>query len=225
MPCLTLSATHASLRSGATASAFITATLNPCRVRMSSIRSVMSRVPCGWRRPAPCAPPSAPPPPGPPGPSPWGRASPPDSGGTCTMTLPVLGSKTVSPWCSRRGRPGASGGTSPAAALSPLAKASASASLSFLEHVVVGPALGVARRVLLRVHRGQQNLLLVVRQARGHVGESEEHGVAYQVEQRRGSEARPLPHHLAVLSAPAVAPSSTESSSGLPMVCSSKPYR
>ena len=45
MPCLTLSATHASLFSGATASAFITATRKPCRVRMSSIRSVMSRVP------------------------------------------------------------------------------------------------------------------------------------------------------------------------------------
>ena len=45
IPCFTLSATHASLRSGATASAFITATLNPCRVSMSSIRSVMSLVP------------------------------------------------------------------------------------------------------------------------------------------------------------------------------------
>ena len=45
MPCFTLSATHTSRRSGATASAFITATLNPCRVSMSSIRSVMSRVP------------------------------------------------------------------------------------------------------------------------------------------------------------------------------------
>ena len=45
IPSFTLSATHASRRSGATASAFITATRNPCRVRMSSIRSVMSRVP------------------------------------------------------------------------------------------------------------------------------------------------------------------------------------
>ena len=45
MPSLTLSATHASLRSGATASAFITATRNPCRVRISSILSVMSHVP------------------------------------------------------------------------------------------------------------------------------------------------------------------------------------
>ena len=45
IPCFTLSATHASRRSGATASAFITATRNPCRVSMSSIRSVMSRVP------------------------------------------------------------------------------------------------------------------------------------------------------------------------------------
>ena len=45
MPCFTLSATHASRRFGATASAFITATLNPCRVRMSSIRPVMSLVP------------------------------------------------------------------------------------------------------------------------------------------------------------------------------------
>ena len=42
IPCFTLSATHASRRSGATASAFITATRNPCRVSMSSIRSVMS---------------------------------------------------------------------------------------------------------------------------------------------------------------------------------------
>ena len=32
IPCFTLSATHASHRSGATASAFITATRNPCRV-------------------------------------------------------------------------------------------------------------------------------------------------------------------------------------------------
>ena len=44
-PCFTLSATHASRRFGATASAFITTTLNPCRVRMSSIRPVMSLVP------------------------------------------------------------------------------------------------------------------------------------------------------------------------------------
>ena len=42
MPSFTLSATHFSLRFGATASAFITATLNPCRVRKSSIRPVMS---------------------------------------------------------------------------------------------------------------------------------------------------------------------------------------
>ena len=45
MPSCTLSATHASRRFGTTASAFITATLNPCRVRMSSIRPVMSLVP------------------------------------------------------------------------------------------------------------------------------------------------------------------------------------
>ena len=45
MPFLTLSATHASLRLGSTASAFITATRKPCRVRMSSSRPVMSRVP------------------------------------------------------------------------------------------------------------------------------------------------------------------------------------
>ena len=44
-PCLTLSATHASLRFGATASAFITATRKPCRVRKSSILSVTSLVP------------------------------------------------------------------------------------------------------------------------------------------------------------------------------------
>ncbi len=45
MPCLTFSATHASRLSGATASAFITAARNPWRVRMSSMRPVMSRVP------------------------------------------------------------------------------------------------------------------------------------------------------------------------------------
>ena len=45
MPSFTLSATHFSLLLGATASAFITATRNPCRVRMSSMRPVMSRVP------------------------------------------------------------------------------------------------------------------------------------------------------------------------------------
>ena len=44
-PFFTLSATHASRLSGATASAFITAARNPCRVRMSSMRPVMSRVP------------------------------------------------------------------------------------------------------------------------------------------------------------------------------------
>ena len=42
MPSFTLSATHFSLRFGATASAFITATRKPCRVRKSSIRPVMS---------------------------------------------------------------------------------------------------------------------------------------------------------------------------------------
>ena len=45
IPCFTLSATHASRCSGATASAFITATRNPWRVSMSSILSVMSLVP------------------------------------------------------------------------------------------------------------------------------------------------------------------------------------
>ena len=45
MPCFTLSATYFSLLSGATAAAFMTATLNPCRVRMSSILPVMSLVP------------------------------------------------------------------------------------------------------------------------------------------------------------------------------------
>ena len=52
-----------------------------------------------------------------------------------------------------------------------------------LEHGVVGAALGVARPVLLRVHRGQENLLGVVRQPRGHVGEAEEDGVADEVEE------------------------------------------
>ena len=42
---LALSATHASRRTGATTSAFITATRNPCRVRVSSNRPVTSLVP------------------------------------------------------------------------------------------------------------------------------------------------------------------------------------
>ena len=75
-----------------------------------------------------------------------------------------------------------------------------------LEHGVVGAALGVARRVLLRVHRGQENLLGVVGQPGGHVRQSEEDRVADEVEQGRGREARPLPDHLAVLAPPAVAP-------------------
>ena len=75
-----------------------------------------------------------------------------------------------------------------------------------VEHGVVGAALGVPRRVRLAVHRGQHHLLLVGGQARGHVRESEEHGVAYEVEERGGNQARPLPHHLAVFAAPAVAP-------------------
>ena len=78
--------------------------------------------------------------------------------------------------------------------------------LQRLEHPVVGAALGVARRVLLRVHRGQEDLFVVVGQARGDVREPEEHRVPYQVEQRRGHEARPLPGHLAVAAAAAVAP-------------------
>ena len=41
-----------------------------------------------------------------------------------------------------------------------------------------------------------------------------------------GNESRPLPDHLAVLACRLLnLPSSTESSSGLPTVCSSKPYR
>ena len=73
-----------------------------------------------------------------------------------------------------------------------------------VEDVVVGPVLGVPDGVRLGVHGAEELLLLVGGQAGGHVGEPEEHGVAYQVEQRRGREARPLPHHLAVLAASAV---------------------
>ena len=71
---------------------------------------------------------------------------------------------------------------------------------------MVGAALGVAGRVFLRVHRGQEDLLVVVRQAGGNVCESEEHRVPDDVEQRRGNEARPLPDHLAELAPLAVAP-------------------
>ena len=85
-------------------------------------------------------------------------------------------------------------------------RASASSQLQLLEHGVVGRALGVARRVLLRVHRGHEDLLLVVGQAGGHVRQSEEDRVADDVEQRGGNQARPLPDHLAVLAATAVAP-------------------
>ena len=45
MPRFTLSSTHASRLSGATASDFITVTRNSCRARMSSIRPVMSLAP------------------------------------------------------------------------------------------------------------------------------------------------------------------------------------
>ena len=76
----------------------------------------------------------------------------------------------------------------------------------FLVHRVVGAALGVARRVLLRVHRGQEDLLVVVRKPRRHVGQPQEHGVADDVEEGRWDEARPLPHHLAELAPLAVAP-------------------
>ena len=75
-----------------------------------------------------------------------------------------------------------------------------------LEHGVVGRALGVARRVLLRVHRGHEDLLLVVRQAGGNVREAQEYGVPDDVEQGAGHEARPLPGNLAVAPAAAVAP-------------------
>ena len=72
--------------------------------------------------------------------------------------------------------------------------------------MVVGRALGVARRVLLLVHRGHEDLLLVVRQAGGNVRQSEEDGVPYDVEQGAGNETRPLPGDLAVAAPPAVAP-------------------
>ena len=96
-PSFTLSATHFSLLLGATASAFITATRKPCRVRMSSIRPVMSRVPvwvtytstlrpsilsAATKSTSACS---------------FGYSLLSDSGGTWTMTSPVLGSKTVSP--------------------------------------------------------------------------------------------------------------------------------
>ena len=78
--------------------------------------------------------------------------------------------------------------------------------LQLLEHVVVGAALGVAGGVLLRVHRGQEDLLVVVRQPRRNVGQLEEDGVADDVEQRRGHQPRLLPDHLTVAAPPAVAP-------------------
>ena len=78
--------------------------------------------------------------------------------------------------------------------------------LQLLEHGVVGRALGVAGGVLLRVHRGHEDLLLVVGQAGGNVRQSEEHRVPDDVEQRGGNEARPLPGHLAEAAAAAVAP-------------------
>jgi hypothetical protein len=43
-------------------------------------------------------------------------------------------------------------------------------------------------------------------QAGGHVRQSEEHRVPYDVEEGGGHQARPLPDHLAVLAAAAVAP-------------------
>ena len=56
------------------------------------------------------------------------------------------------------------------------------------------------------VHRGQEYLLFVVGQAGGHVRQSEEDGVVDDVEERRGHQPRPLPHHLAELLPSAVAP-------------------
>ena len=56
-----------------------------------------------------------------------------------------------------------------------------------LVHGVVGAALGVARRVLLGVHRGEQDLLVVAGQARRHVGQPQEHRVADDVEQGAGT--------------------------------------
>ena len=75
-----------------------------------------------------------------------------------------------------------------------------------LVHGGVGAALGVARRVLFRVHAGQHHLLLVGGQPGGHVREAQEHRVADDVEEGGGHEARPLPDHLAELAPPAVAP-------------------
>ena len=75
--------------------------------------------PCAWRRPAPCGPASVPPPPGPPAPSPWGTASPPMRGGTCTITSRAPGVEDrLPPWCSPRGRRGGFAGRSPGAASS-----------------------------------------------------------------------------------------------------------
>ena len=76
----------------------------------------------------------------------------------------------------------------------------------FREHLVVGAALGVARRVLFGVHRREHHLFLVGRQPGCHVRQAQEDGVADDVEEGRGHEARPLPDHLAELAAPAVAP-------------------
>ena len=90
--------------------------------------------------------------------------------------------------------------------MEPLFSASASSLLQLLVHGVVGAALGVARRVFLRVHRGQEDLLVVVGQARRHIREAEEHRVADDVEKGAGHKARPLPYHLAVLSPPAEPP-------------------
>ena len=77
---------------------------------------------------------------------------------------------------------------------------------SLLQEDVVGDALGVARRVLLRVHRGHEDLLLVVRQAGAHVREAQEYRVPDDVEQRAGNQSGPLPDHLAELAPATVAP-------------------
>ena len=122
------------------------------------------------------------------------------------MTSPVRGSKTVSPLRAavRVGEEGLQVGRQ-----QPLGAALEGLRQLFpqlLEHGVVGRALGVPGRVLLRVHRGHEDLLLVVGQAGGNVLQSEEHRVADDVEEGAGHESRPLPGDLAVAATAAVAP-------------------
>ena len=176
-PSFTRSATHASRRSGDTASAFITATLKPYRVRMSSIRPVMSRVPCGWRRPAPFSLRAVQRPRGRPGLSPWGRASPRRAAGPARWGCPSRGRRPS------RSRAAVGVGeqrlqVSGEQPLGALANACARGMAQGVEDPVVRPPLGEARRVRLPVHGRQQHLLLVGRQAGGHVREPQEDGAA-----------------------------------------------